>query len=202
VLARLVTEIARPGDVIVDVGADHGHVAHAVGAIATEAAPERIGRRDVPWVIGDGLAPFRHVDIAIVAGMGALTIARILSAGPRPTRAVVVHAQDDPPVLRAWLAANGWRIDAEALAPEASRYAEVVRAVPGVEPASGLHLAFGPVLLAGDDPHLAAHLRHLHAHHARLAVQTASADPRRSAEEQAKAAFLRDTMAGRTSREA
>lgn len=187
---------------IVDVGADHGHVAHAVGAIATEAAPGRIGRRDVPWVIADGLAPFRHVDIAIVAGMGALTIARILAAAPRPTRAVVVHAQDDPPVLRAWLAANGWRIDAEALAPEASRFAEVIRAVPGVELATGPRLAFGPRLLAGGDPHLDAHLRHLHAHHARLAAQTASADPRRSAEEQAKAAFLWDTMAGRFSPEA
>jgi tRNA (adenine22-N1)-methyltransferase len=187
--------------VIVDVGADHGHVAHEVGAIATEAAPGRMGRRDLPWVVADGLTPFRNVDIAIVAGMGARTIARILAAGPRPSRAVVAHAQDDPPALRVWLAANGWRIDAEVLAPEAGRFAEVVRAVPGVEPATGLHLAFGPRLLAGDDPHLGAHLRHLRDHHLRLAEAMAPSDPERAAEERAKAAFLWDTMAGRTLRE-
>src|SRR5690606_9372760 len=135
-LARLVP----PAPLIVDVGADHGHVAHRVGAVATERRPHRAGRGDVPWVVADGLAPFRHVPVAVIAGMGAQTIEGILTRGPRPD-VLVAHAADDPPRLRAWLAAHGWRIDAEALAPEGNRWAEVLRAVPGVEPATGFTLA-------------------------------------------------------------
>lgn len=149
----------RDGQVI-DVGADHGHVAARIpGAIATERMPHRRGRHRVRWVIADGLAPFRAVDIAIIAGMGAKTIEGILTRGPRP-RVAVLHAPDDPQRLRGWLGANGWRIDAEGLAPEGRSYAEVIRAVPGTETTTGLELAYGPLLLQGGDPHLLAHLRH------------------------------------------
>jgi tRNA A22 N-methylase len=168
----IVAMTPRVEGVVVDVGADHGHVAHAIGAIATERAPNRIGRRDVPWVVGDGLSMFRRVDVAVIAGMGALSIAGILERGPRPEVAVVVHAQDDPPVLRRWLAANGWRIEAEGLAPEAGRWAEVIRAVPGDETATGMTLDWGPRLLEGDDPHLAPHLAHLDQHFSGLATAT------------------------------
>lgn len=162
---------------IVDVGADHGHVAHALGAIASERAPQRAGRVDVRWVIADGLRPFRRVDVAIVAGMGADTIARILEGGPRPEVAVVVHAQDDPPRLRRWLAANGWRIDEERLAREAGRFAEVIRAVPGEEPARGLDLELGPRLVRGDDPLLAEHLAELERYYTALAAKTSASAP-------------------------
>ncbi|MCB9664165.1 MAG: tRNA (adenine(22)-N(1))-methyltransferase TrmK [Alphaproteobacteria bacterium] len=192
VLARLVPA----GGLIVDVGADHGHVAHAVGAIATERRPHRAGRPDLPWVVADGLAPFRHVDTAIIAGMGAHTIAGILTRGPLP-RVLVAHAPDDPETLRTWLATHGWRVDAEALAPEAGRYAEVLRAVPGEEPATGLTLAFGPRLLEGDDPFLEPHLRHLHRHWSALARQTADHDARVSADAARRADFLRDRLQAR-----
>lgn len=184
------------GGLIVDVGADHGHVAHAVGAVATERAPNRIGRRDVPWIVADGLAPFSRVDVAIIAGMGAHTIAGILARGPRPELAVVVHAQDDPPALRLWLAANGWRIDAERLAREAGRFAEVIRAVPGDEPATGLKLAFGPRLLDDGDPLLDEHLAELEQYYAELAARTAAAGGARASDAHAgfvaRAAFAAD----------
>lgn len=140
----------------VDVGADHGRVAAAIGAIATERRPHRraAGGR---WVIADGLAPFRAVGTAVIAGMGARTIARILGGGT-PVACAVLHAQDEPRWLRSWLAANGWRIVDEALAPEARGFAEVIRAEPGHEPTQGLLLEYGPVLLASADPLLAAHL--------------------------------------------
>ncbi|MEQ1566602.1 MAG: tRNA (adenine(22)-N(1))-methyltransferase TrmK [Myxococcota bacterium] len=187
----LIALCPRVDGLVVDVGADHGHVAHAVGAIATERAPQRIGRRDVPWVVADGLAPFREVDVAIVAGMGAHTIAKILDRGPRPRVAVVVHAPDDPPELRLWLAANGWRIDEERLAPEAGRFAEVIRAVPGVESATGNELRFGPRLLSGDDPLLPEHLAELEAYHRDLARVTADRAPDKCALFDASATFLR-----------
>ncbi|MFT6144550.1 MAG: tRNA A22 N-methylase [Myxococcota bacterium] len=161
-----------PSDtLIIDVGADHGHIAHTVGGIATERMPQRSGRTDVDWVIADGLLPFRQVPCAVIAGMGAETIVRILDNGPRPAMAIL-HAQDDPPKLRRMLATRGWRIDAEALAPEARRFAEVLRIVPGEEPSTGFTLEFGPRLLADGHPLLLDHLRQLCQHYGRIATQT------------------------------
>lgn len=190
---RVIAALCPRGGVIVDVGADHGHVAAEVGAIATERHPRRVGRRDVPWVVADGLQPFGQVDVAIIAGMGARTIARILERGPRPS-VVVLHAPDDPPVLRVWLASAGWRIDAEALAPEAGRHAEVVRAVPGREQAEGLWLELGPRLLEGDDPHLRAHLTHLRRWWSGLAVSTRARAPETHARFAARAAFVAERL--------
>jgi tRNA A22 N-methylase len=157
---ELLIAMCPKGKNIVDVGADHGHVAAALGAIATERLPHRSGRRDIPWVIADGLKPFRNVEVAIIAGMGARKIMAILDAGPRP-QAVVLHAQDDPPLLRRYLASHGWRIEREGLAPEAGRYAEVMVAMPGIETTSGTRLALGPRLLEGDDRYLLLHLNQL-----------------------------------------
>jgi tRNA A22 N-methylase len=162
---------------VVDVGADHGHVAYALGAVATERALHRRGRSDVRWVVADGLRPFRRVDLAVVGGMGADTIGRILAEGPRPA-VVVVHAADDPPRLRRWLADHGWRIDAERLAREAGRFAEVIRAVPGAEHAEDLDLALGPRLLSGDDPLLAEHLAELRRYYDGLAASVPALAPR------------------------
>lgn len=148
-----------PSDrLVIDVGADHGYVASALGAIATERMPHRAGSATRRWVIADGLRPFRQVEVAVIAGMGARTIRRILEAGPRPD-VLVAHAQDDPPLLRRYLASSGWRIEAERLAPEARGYAQVVRATAGTERATDLYLHFGPRLLEGDDPHLEAYVR-------------------------------------------
>lgn len=185
----LIIRMTPPGDPIVDVGADHGHVAHALGAIATERMPGRIGRRDVPWVVCDGLAAFREVDVAVIAGMGARTIAGILERGPTP-RVAVLHAQDDPPLLRRWLAANGWAIEAEGLAPEANRFAEVIRAVRGHETAAGLELELGPRLLEGTDPHRRAHFEQVSGWLRGIADQTRGRAPDKHAWAMERIAFL------------
>ncbi len=166
-----IRELCPDDTLIIDVGADHGYVAHALGAIATERMPQRSGSANVDWVIADGLLPFRDVPCAVIAGMGAETIIRILDNGPRPSVAIL-HAQDDPPKLRRMLATRGWRIDAEALAPEARRFAEVLRVVPGDEPSTGFTLEFGPRLLADGHPLLLDHLRQLCGHYGRIADQT------------------------------
>lgn len=146
VLAAMVPE----GGLIVDVGADHGRLAKRIGAIATERHPRRRAGGDGVWVIADGLRPFRHVDTAIIAGMGARTIAAILAAGPPPTH-VVAHADDDPALLRTLLASAGWQIEAEDLGWNGTRLAEVLRVRRGIEPHDGLVLHHGPILLSRTD---------------------------------------------------
>lgn len=198
----MVAELAPrlpPDAVIVDVGADHGHVTHALRTaglpvVASERAPGIAGRPELPWVLADGLAPFRRVDVAVIAGMGARTIARILQRGPRPTVAAVLHAQDDPPRLRTWLAADGWRFEAEGLAPEARRYAEVMRVVPGEETATGETLALGPRLLSDGHPLLEAHLRQLHGHWTSIARATHGHDALRHAAARARVERIERAM--------
>jgi tRNA A22 N-methylase len=194
VIASLVPEGHWP---VVDVGADHGRVAEMVGAIATERAPHRRSAKPLPWVIADGLKPFRHVQVAILTGMGARTIARILKEAPQPSVAVVVHAPDDPILLRQELAALGWKIDEEALAPEAGRFAEVIRAIPGQETAQDATLAFGPRLLRGNDPHLEAHLRQLHAYWSGLASTTKGCAPEKADTFDRYATFLSQVILDR-----
>jgi len=189
----LLIRLVPPGRSVIDVGADHGHVAQQLGAVATERLPTRAGKTPVQWVIADGLAPFRHVDVAIIAGMGAHTIMGILGRGPRPSVAVL-HAQDDPPALRIWLAANGWRIDAEGLAPEARRFAEVIRVVPGTEAATGLELEFGPRLLEGGDPHLAMHLQGTCQRWSDIARATSGRAPDKHLYAATRVSFLNDAM--------
>jgi len=175
---------------IIDVGADHGYVAETLNGIATERQPHRIRRPHVvSWVVADGLAPFRRVPVAVIAGMGAHTIAKILSRGPRPEVAVL-HAADDPVRLRHYLSANDWRIDAEALAPEAGAYAQILRAVPGTEQASGLHLEFGPRLLENGHPLLRAHLTQLRRWWRQLATQTERTAPERHGQAAARVRFI------------
>lgn len=192
----LIIAMCPRGGFIVDVGADHGHVAHALGAIAVEREPQRIGRPDVPWVVGDGLSCFRDVDTAVIAGMGALTIAGILERGPAPKRAIV-HAPDDPPTLRQRLDALGWRIVDERLAPEARRFAEVLHIEPGSNNAEGLWLELGPVLLRGDDPNLRAHLTHLARWYAGIAHATDGRADEKHVWAAQRAAFVRERLGER-----
>lgn len=160
--------LARPylDGVVVDVGADHGHVASSLArehdlVIATERRSNRLPRWPSLRVVADGLAPFRRVDLAIVCGMGPHSILHVLSSGPE-VGCAVLHSPDRTDTLRRGLKEQGWRIDAERLAPENGRYAELIRVLPGQEPSEGHALAFGPRLL--HDPHIQEHIAHTRAH--------------------------------------
>lgn len=170
-----IVALARGGGFVVDVGADHGRVAAALGAVAVERMPHRVAGTDptVRWVVADGLTAFRRVDGAVLAGMGARRIAAILGAGPRPGW-IVAHADDEPGWLRGWLAANGWAIDDEDLVFEKGRFHMLLRAAAGHERADDDALAIGPRLMERRHPLLPAWLAH---ERAILLHQAAAARP-------------------------
>lgn len=141
---------------IVEVGCNHGYIADALDAIGTEQRPYQLMNLPRRKVVADGLSCFKKLGTVIIAGIGAYEIARILSEGPQIEYAVL-HAPDRPGWLRVWCADNGFKIDKEALAPEAKRFAEVIGVVPGIETHKGFDLEFGPLL--GNDPYIKAHIQ-------------------------------------------
>ncbi len=166
---EVIVGLVPPGRQVIEVGCDHGHTAAALGAIATERRVHRLPRRgDLRLVVADGLLP-------------------ILSCGPTP-RMAVIHAPDRPAALRRWCKRNGWRIDAERLAPEGRRFAEVMRVVPGDEPHEGLALAFGPKLTG--DPLLPAHTRQLESYWSRVLERVHGRNEAKAAEARAWLEFL------------
>lgn len=179
--AELIVRMARPhlSGVVVDVGADHGHVATMLSkehdlVIATERRSNRLPNWPENRVVADGLAPFSKVDLAIVCGMGPNAILHVLTNGARPAVAVV-HSPERTDTLRRRLKEAGWRIDAEALAPENGRFAEVLRVVPGEEPADGHALLFGPYLM--NDPLLADHVAQTLGHWRRVMASAPEGSP-------------------------
>jgi tRNA A22 N-methylase len=190
---QFLADLCPKEGVIVDVGADHGHVAYLTGGIATERQPRRRGRSDVTWVVADGLRPFRNVDCAVIAGMGAKTIEAILAAAPAPG-CLVLHTPDDSARVRRYLATHGWRIDAERLAREPRHIAQLLRAVPGTETSAGHELDFGPRLLEGDDPLLREHLTTELARWHHMARVTSGHAHTKHAEAMANIAFLHGVL--------
>ncbi len=177
------------GRLVVDVGCDHGHTSRALEAIGTERRRHRLPRyrEGLRLVVADGLRCFSRVEVAVITGIGAHEIGRILSDGPTPEVAVL-HAPDRPAALRRWCAANGWRIDAERLAPEGRRFAEVMRVVRGVEPSSGMELAFGPKLRG--DPLLPQHAAQLLGYWSGVLARVGPHSPAMAAEARAWLGFL------------
>jgi tRNA A22 N-methylase len=192
-----ILELARPfvRGLVVDVGCDHGHTTAALQdlgtaslVVGTERLSSRLPRRgDLHLLVTDGLAGFEVVQLAVITGMGPHAILGVLERGPRPA-AAVLHSPDRTDTLRRGLKAQGWRVDAEKLAPEGRGFAEVIRVLPGEETAEGLALDFGPGLLG--DALLQQHVEHLLRHWTRIA-EVAPLGSRGRARAEAWIPFLR-----------
>ncbi len=181
-------QIAPYAAPIIDVGCDHGYIANAVHAIGSERKPNRLPKaRGGQYVVADGLLPYRHVGMAVITGIGAREIARILENGPPPEQAVL-HAPDRPNWLRAWLGDHGYQITHERLAPEARGFAEIMRVSRSVETARGHALWFGPKLR--NDPHVLAHAQQQLRRWQQIREEVGESDLERSMEVAAWIVFL------------
>ena len=170
---RLLVHMCPDVPCIMDVGADHGYVAERLGAIASERMPHRRGTTPVPWVVADGLKPYKRADAAIIAGMGASKIIDIVSHAPEiPT--LILHATDNPanydgiwrPIIGVSVMNNSH--------PKTNAYAEVLRVTRGQRTASGLYLDFGPVLTRSNSPMHTKHFMHQRAYWHRVCRWTES----------------------------
>jgi tRNA (adenine22-N1)-methyltransferase len=179
-VAAFVPEGAR----VADVGAGHGLLAlwlvasgRARSCVATEADRERLARigdfpSDHPRAgrlerrAGDGLQALRpedRLDVAVLAGLGAHQICRILAPPWTMTLAIprlVLQPQSEAPVLRRWLLEAGFRIAGEAMVRDRDRFYTIVTAERGEDRRALWHprldpddvLDVGPCLLRSRDP--------------------------------------------------
>lgn len=168
-------DFVRPGDVVADIGCDHGYlgihllqqgIAKAVIAADVNEQPLQSAirnamgsgvRNKMTFCLSDGFRNVpREFTVAVCAGMGADTMISILTAAPwlqdRRYR-LILQCQSRRPELRRWLYANGYRITAETLARDGKfiypimevDYAPAPPLTPG-----GCHIS--PALLESGSP--------------------------------------------------
>lgn len=176
----------RPGDVVADIGTDHGKVPLYLflngvtdRLILTDVRPGPLdkARQNIALYapslqadlrIGNGLEPIlgTPVDTVIVAGMGGRLIRMILEAQPEATakiRRLILQPRNAPDALRAYLHAAGIPVIREQLVREGRFFCEIITAAPGSDapmPAYGglLDYEISPLLFIDKDPLLAAFL--------------------------------------------
>lgn len=178
--ASLVPEGAR----LADIGTDHGKLpvkllleGRVRSAIGSDIRPGPLAHAArnaeehgviLPLRLAAGLAGIapEECDTITIAGMGGETIADILAEAPW-TRAgahlLILQPMTMLPVLRLWLAANGYRTGAECLCREGEKFYLVIAARGGGKARRLTPLeALAPEALLADslaEPYLAALLR-------------------------------------------
>jgi len=149
---RAIGDAVLPGEPVADIGTDHAKL--PIALVASQRVPKAIAcdrafgplavarralekeaRSEIELRAGEGLAPIRPGEVAtlILAGMGAATIRRILSAHPEvvaATKRLVLQPNTDWAMVRAHVAAEGWGLDAEVLVEDAGKYYVVLSIDP------------------------------------------------------------------------
>ena len=130
-------EFIHPGDVVADVGCDHGYlgihlltggIARQVFASDVNEGPLQAARRNaekygvadrITFHLSDGVAQVpRDFDVLVCAGMGADTMVSILESAPwlkSDRYRLVLQCQSKTPLLRRYLSENGWEITTESV---------------------------------------------------------------------------------------
>lgn len=152
----------EPGETMADIGTDHGFLpislferGRSPRVIMTDVSPKALSKaqtfgKDIPGLseadfrCGDGLSPIKpaEVDVVVIAGMGGILMASILSADLEKTETfskLVLQPRNHPEVLRHWLVTNGFDIASESLVREKRNLCEIIVAKPH---AAGRQTAF------------------------------------------------------------
>lgn len=134
---RAIADLVPPGGRLADIGTDHGYIPVELlrrgiipYAIAADIGEEPLAHarrtaekydctEGITFRLGDGLACVApgEVDTIVIAGMGGDNISAILERAPWTREGVFLLLQpmSKAEVLRAWLPANGYMVEAEQL---------------------------------------------------------------------------------------
>ena len=180
-----VTALLTPGNVLADVGTDHGYVpialvergqipraiamdlregplAHARGNIAECGMSGLIETR-----LSDGVEALQpgEADSVVIAGMGGELVVHILQRGENVCKSVkelILQPQSELQKVRTYLCEHGYHITEEDMVCEDGKYYPMMRVIPKeeeVQVLSEVQALYGPVLLTKRHPVLQQFLK-------------------------------------------
>jgi tRNA (adenine22-N1)-methyltransferase len=179
---KAVADMVLPGQPMADIGSDHGYLPLYLvnqGIVPSAIAVEV---RQGPWAkadhqvrlhglerkiqvrLGDGLKPLQPGEVAsaVLAGMGAQTIVKILTESMsivNGLKRLVLQPMAEIPALREWLYRHHFHLTHEELVREGDRYYVVMAVQAGHRPMpSAIELEVGPLLIANRHPLLKPYL--------------------------------------------
>ncbi|MGF7186798.1 tRNA (adenine22-N1)-methyltransferase [Desulfitispora alkaliphila] len=175
-----IIELIPEGKVVVDVGTDHGYIpikllqrGLAPTAIATDInkGPFQIARKQVQEYLlndkidvrlGNGLKPIQagEAQVAIIAGMGGVTIVDILEDAPHVVReleTLVLQPMTAVDAVRRWLYKSKWDLSNEDIVKEGNKYYHIIVATKAntyewPEVLNKEYFEFGPKLIEQGNP--------------------------------------------------
>lgn len=177
-LSKRLAAVARHvpvGAAVADIGTDHAYLpvylvrqGIATRVVAGDINPKPFKgalltvresglERYIDLRMGDGLQILKpgEVSVLVVAGMGGKTVCAIFEQGLHVLQQVqrlIIQPMRDIPMVRRWLADNGWRLVDEDMVTEDGHYYVIMVAEPGMEKVTdSFALVVGPRLLEKKD---------------------------------------------------
>lgn len=173
---KRIADFAPNNSIVADVGTDHGYVPKYLIdkgisklVIATDISKGSLQKtvdyireenleEEITTRLGDGLEPILpfEVDTLIIAGMGGLLIAEIMSKSMKIARSIntlILQPMVGSPELRKYLLQNQFRIIDEDLVREGDKFYEIIVAKSGLQKfGKELDYEISPVMLKKNSP--------------------------------------------------
>ncbi|MBE5780702.1 MAG: SAM-dependent methyltransferase [Clostridiales bacterium] len=174
--------LASPCDSIADIGCDHGYIGLQllkkdkcsetvevdISEPSLQKAVDLFTEKGISsrarFVVGDGLAPAKGVDAAIIAGLGGKLIIDLINKDIHIARAMdylILQPNNSAAELRRYVTEHGFTIIDEAICYENRRHYAIMRIEPSrTLPLSEMEAELGPINLERNHPILMDYARY------------------------------------------